>query len=424
MLLLGAGGFIGRHVLAALLARGHAVTAVVRRPEGLADAFPAATVLTMDLARATTAGHWHAALAGIDAVVNAAGVLRGPDMGAVHTAMPAALHRAALAAGVRRIVLLSAISARPDVATDYACTKLAGEADLRRSGLDWTILRPSLVYGEGSYGGTSLLRGLAALPLLVPLPGDGAFAFTPIHVADLADDVARITADPAFIGRTLEPVGPRTLDLRELLGAYRAWLGFGRTRFLPVPMPLMRLLGRVGDRLGDGPVSTNSLVQMIAGNAGSSADYAAAIGHAGRDLTDALRAHPAQVQDRWHARLFFLAPAVRAVLVALWLASALLGLWQGEGQTRAVVAALGLPAALAAPLQVGSSLLDLALAVLVARDGKARTATLAQLAVVAGYTVVIGLALPGLWLDPLGPLLKNLPILALIAVHGVIGDSR
>jgi uncharacterized protein YbjT (DUF2867 family) len=424
ILLLGAGGFIGRHILAELLANGHEVTAVVRRPEGLSAAFPRARIVAIDLARALSETDWAGPLAGVDAIVNAAGLLRGADMDAVHVAMPRALHAAAARAGVRRVLLISAISARADVPTDYARSKLAGEAALRESGLHWTILRPSLVYGDGSYGGTSLMRGMAGLPLFVPLPGRGDFAFTPIHGRDLARTVRLCCEQGHFIGQVLEPVGPETLSLRDLLARYRGWLGLGPARFLSVPMPVMRLLGRIGDLAASGPIATNSLVQMIAGNDGDPRAFESAIGFRPRSLADSLQDRPALVQDRWHARLFFLAPAIRAILVLLWLASALLGLFAGAERTAQLLAALSWPDALSAPFRIGTSLLDLALALLVLRDRRANIATAAQLIVVLGYTLVIGLALPALWLDPLGPLLKNLPILLLILVHGAIGDRR
>lgn len=233
-----------------------------------------------------------------------------------------------------------------------------------------------------------------------------------------------ICGNNEFHGQTLEPIGPETLGLKDLLARYRAWLGFGRARFLSVPMPFMRLLGRVGDIASDGPVSTNSLMQMVAGNAGNSIAYARSIGFAPRSLNDALLARPAQVQDRWQAKLFFIAPAVKAMLVFLWLASAWLGLFHGSEATRSVVAGLGLPQMWADPLRISGSLLDLAVALLVLFDKNARWSSLAQFFVVIGYTVVIGTALPSVWLDPLGPLLKNFPILLLVAVHGVIGDKR
>src|SRR5690606_32893683 len=118
------------------------------------------------------------------------------------------------------------------------------------------------------------------------------------------------------------------------------------------------------------------------------------------------------------------APAIRAMLILLWLASAWLGFVHGGEATRDLVASLGLPAAAADPLRIGASLADIAVAALVLSDRKARWSTIVQIGLIAGYTVVIGLALPHLWLDPLGPLIKNLPLLLLVAVHGVVGDKR
>ncbi len=424
VMLLGAGGFIGRHILAELTAHGHEVVAITRKAGGLDDAFPAVRFLDMNLARMTEATAWVHHLRNTDIIVNAAGILSGREMEAVHVDMPRALYAAATAAGVSRVVLISAISARPDVQTDYAQSKLRGEAALRGAGIAWTILRPSLVYGDGSYGGTSLMRGMAGLPWIIPLPGRGDFPFTPIHAGDLAQTVRITCEQERFRDATIEPVGPETLDLRELLRRYRAWLTFGTARFLSVPMPVMRLLGRLGDLAGAGPIATNSLVQMIAGNAGDSAGFEAAIGFQPRALDVALRERPAQVQDRWHARLFFMGSAIRAVLVLLWLASALLGLAYGGAATANLIRALGLSPALADPMRIGSSMLDFGIAGLVLGDSTARLATMVQLVAVAGYTLVIGLAVPGLWLDPLGPLLKNLPILVLILVYGAIGSKR
>lgn len=424
ILLLGAGGFIGRHILAELLAAGHEVIGVARSTHALSVAFPMAAFVALDLARELHAEAWSAKLAGVDIIVNAAGLLRGRDMDAVHVDMPRALYEAASNVGVKRVVLISAISAREEVGTDYSVSKLAGEAALRCATIDWTILRPSLVYGDGSYGGTSLVREMAGLPLAMPLPGSGNFAFSPIHVEDVARTV-RIACEGGVAPRqTLEPVGPATMSLRELLTRYRAWLGFGSARFVRVPMPIMRVLAWIGDRIGDGPISTNSLDQMVAGNAGDSVVFAKAIGFAPRRLDDALRDRPAQVQDRWHAQLFFLAPVLQTALIVMWLASAWLGLTHGAPQAKAFVDSIGLRSDWADPLRIGSSVLDIAIAADLLLSRSAMRTARVQLAAVFGYTVVIGFALPQLWLDPLGSLLKNLPIMVAIAVYGVIGDKR
>jgi hypothetical protein len=265
---------------------------------------------------------------------------------------------------------------------------------------------------------------MAGLPWIIPVPEKGHFQFTPIHVRDLAQTVRLACEVGRFDNRVLEPVGPQTLSLRDLLERYRRWLGFGRARIAPIPMPFMRLFARIGDFLGTGPITTTSLNQMIAGNAGDSAGFAKAIRFQPRSLEAALQAQPAQVQDRWHARLFFLAPAIRAILVLLWLSSAALGLWAGEAATAHFVSAAGLSDGSANPLRIGTAMLDILVAGLVLTDSGGRRSTPVQLIVILAYTVVLGIALPRLWLDPLGPLLKNLPILVLVLVHGAISDKR
>jgi uncharacterized protein YbjT (DUF2867 family) len=424
VLLLGAGGFIGRHILAELLRHGHEVIAIVRGADGLEAAFPQVQVIVADLAGMTNAADWTPHLFGIDLVVNAAGILRGREMEAIHADMPRALHAACGTCGISRVILISAVSARAEVETDYAQSKLKGEDDLRQTGVAWTILRPSLVYGDGSYGGTSLMRGMAGLPWRIPLPGIGNFSFSPIHARDLARTVKLVGEQDRFIRTTLAPAGPDTLSLRQLLEHYRAWLGFGQARFVCVPMPVMRVLGRLGDLLGTGPISTNSLTQMIAGNAADGVAFARAVGFQPRHLGDALRDRPAQVQDRWHARLFFLAPALKITLIWMWLASAYLGLAYGEPQTLALLARLGLSADWSNPLRIGTSFADLAIAILLLFDRRTRWATATQFGMVLIYTLVLSVALPQLWRDPLGPLLKNLPILLAILAYGAIGDRR
>ncbi len=424
ILVVGAGGFIGRHILTELVSAGHQVIGAVRGPERLSPAFPRVDFIACDLARDLEPASWRTRLANVDVVVNAAGLLCGRDMEAVHIAGPAALYRASVGAGVKRGVLISAISARTGVDTDYARTKLAGESTLKNSGLKWTVLRPSLVYARGSYGGTSLLRGMAGLPFFTPIPGMGRQCFSPIHAADLAHAVRLSCEDDEFVDRVLEPAGPDTITVRDLLGLYRRWLGFGSARFVIVPLWALRLLATVGDWVGMGPISSNSLDQLLAGNVGDGEAFAKAVGFAPRHLAATLAGDPAQVQDRWHARLYFLAPALKAVLVLLWIASGILGLAYGRSATETLVARLDFPGFWAEPLWVGSSLLDFAMALLLLADRRGGTAMVCQLLVVAGYTAVLSFALPMLWLDPFGPLLKNLPILMAILVNGALSDRR
>jgi len=421
ILVLGAGGFIGRHIVAELLKAGHQPVGAVRREADFARAFPGVAAVACDLARDVSVADWLPRLAGVDAVVNAAGVLSGAEMEAVHVTAPRALYEACAIAGVKRVVLISAISARPEVDTDYARAKLAGEKLLQDGPLDWTILKPSLIVAKGSYGGTSLLRGLAGLPLFTPLVGDGHFAFSPLHAPDLARAVRVVCEEGRFSRQVLEPAGPEIISLRDLLSRYRAWLGLPPVPYLSIPMGVMRGLAALGDRMGRGPISSNSLAQLIAGNEGNGQRFAAAIGFMPRSFAQFMAEEPAEVQDRWHARLFFMAPVLKFALAAMWLLSGLIGFFTGLPLAQEILATLGLPPGLAMPVVVLTCLIDLAICFLVLSG---RKATIAQLAVIAGYTLLLTLAMPSLWLDPLGPLLKNIPIMAAVLCHGVLREQR
>ncbi|MBK1867021.1 SDR family oxidoreductase [Aestuariivirga sp. YIM B02566] len=421
ILVLGAGGFIGRHIVAELLKGGHQPVGAVRRAADFARAFPGAAAVACDLARDVAVADWLPRLAGVDAVVNAAGVLSGAGMEAVHVTAPRALYEACAQADVKRVVLISAISARPEVDTDYARAKLAGEKLLQDGPLDWTILKPSLIVAKGSYGGTSLIRGLAGLPLFTPLVGDSHFAFSPLHAQDLARAVRVVCEEGRFSRQVLEPAGPEIISLRDLLSRYRTWLGLPPAPYLSIPMGVMRGLAGLGDRMGRGPVSSNSLAQLIAGNEGDGERFAREIGFTPRSLAQFMAEEPAEVQDRWHARLFFMAPVLKFALALMWLLSGLIGFFTGLPLAQKVLAALGLPSGLAMPVVVLTCLIDLAICFLVLSG---RKATVAQLIVIAGYTLALTFALPVLWLDPLGPLLKNIPIVAAVLCHGVLREQR
>lgn len=314
VLVLGAAGFIGRHICARLLDDGHAVVGCVRRVDAFRRLFPGAEVVAARLDRAEGAEVWHTRLAGCDAVVNAAGVIGGAAIRAVHVDIVRDVLEAGSGAGVRRFIQISAISATPQAGTDYAATKAEGDALVRASALEWVVLRPSLVYAEASYGGTAVLRALAACPAVVPLPGRGDQAFTPIHVEDLAETVARCLDGRIAPRQTLEPCGPRTMTLAEIVLAWRRWLGLPPAHVLHVPMSVIRALGAVADRLGAGPMGRNAIRQIEIGNAGDGQAFAQAAGFSPAAMETWLQRRPAHAQERWHARLTALRPLMRGAV--------------------------------------------------------------------------------------------------------------
>ena len=191
--------------------------------------FPDTDVRELDLiaSPARDVDAWAALLEGIDAVVNVSGVLQPAkerESWAVHHLAPAVLFAAGERTGVRRVIHVSAVGvAESD--TTYARSKRAGERSLMDRDPDWTVLRPALVVGEDSCGGTSLLRALAAFPLVTPVIGDGMTPIDVIHKEELAQGIVRLLETGNGAKTVLEPAGEETLSLVEMIRAYQCWLG-------------------------------------------------------------------------------------------------------------------------------------------------------------------------------------------------------
>ncbi|MBC8023889.1 MAG: SDR family oxidoreductase, partial [Burkholderiales bacterium] len=425
ILLLGASGFIGRELFAALAVRGHRVVAAVRDPEA-SPPFSSEPAIRVDLNGDTRPEAWLPRLAGIDAVVNCAGILqasRGQSIGAIHRDGPIALFKACAQAGVRRVVQISAISATTEAATAYATTKLAADDYLRSTALEWVVLRPSLVHARGAFGGTALFRGMAALPFAIPVPGDGGQRFQPIHVSDLSRVVVLALEGDTLVRQTLEPVGPEAVALRTILEDYRRWLGFGGAPVIAVPRTLVRLACRAGDLAG-GPLNSTSLAQLEHGNTGDAEAFSRATGISPRGWKESLAAEPAHAQDRWHARLFFVRPALRYALAFLWIISGVTGLIDLRAWALLMVSRLSIGIGTALAGLALACAIDLLIAVLLLRRWKPRRLAFIQVAAIAAYTAGATVLWPSLWVEPLGPLFKNVPIAVAVLAWGAIEEDR
>jgi len=406
ILIVGANGFIGSRVVARLIEDGHVIVAAVRDPSRFERRFPGTTAIHCDLNEDVEPAVWVPRLRGVEAVVNCAGALqsgRRQNLEAIHHRAPVALFEACVRARVRRVVHVSAISADPAAGTEYARTKVAAEAHLRRTPLRWTILRPSLVYAEGSYGGTSLMRGLAALPFVIPLPGSGNQPFRPIHVEDLARTIAICLDDDRCDGMTLEPVGPQRLSLVEILLKWRSWLGLEPALPMTVPMAVVHAAARIGDLFGAGPLRSTAVRQLIHGNAGDSSQFDSAIGFEPRSMDVALARAPASTQDLWHARLYFAKPLLRVALAFFWIGSGIATALANPASLGDVVALE--TKAMSAAIWVGA-VVDIGLGGWLLGARRAAPVCLAMLGVSLFYLIVLSLAAPALWLDPFGSLAK------------------
>ncbi len=194
-------------------------------------------------------------------------------------------------AEVHRVIHVSAIGV-VEADTAYAQSKRAGEEALTARDLDWTVLRPAVVVSDDSFGGTSLLRTIAVLPVVTPVIGDGKTPMDVIHRDDLATEIVELLRNGRGVRTVLEPAGPDRMAFTEVVAAYRNWFGIASRPFVVVPIGLAKLVARFGDETGMYPATSTALAQFHARLTGDAAAFKAATGVRPRRLAEILAARP------------------------------------------------------------------------------------------------------------------------------------
>jgi NADH dehydrogenase len=208
----------------------------------------------------------------VDAVVHLVAIPRdfngGADLRLVNTEGTRAIVVAMQHTGVRRLVHMGAMGVVDDPNLHYASSKARAEALVRESGLDWTILKPSLQFGEGD-GFFNIIAGLVRIsPGIVPVPGDGSARFQPIHTGDVATVAVHALADATTIGESFELGGPRYWTYREITREVLTALGKKRA-IVPMPVVLIRLVAWTAELVHiPFPVATDQLRQLRLDNVG------------------------------------------------------------------------------------------------------------------------------------------------------------
>lgn len=412
VLVTGATGLIGSALVDALVARGHEPVPAVRDVGAARTRWPRLAPVAVDFVRDHAPADWRPRLAGIDAVVNAVGILRErgtQTFEALHVRAPVALFEACAQAGVARVVQVSALGADAQAASGYHLSKREADEALLRLPLQATVLQPSLVFAPHGTSAGALLAA-ASLPL-IPVPGDGRQPIAPVHLGDVVDAIVRALETGAPSAR-IAAVGPACIGLREYLAQLRAQLRLGPARFLPTPMWLVRLGARLLVRLPGSLADPETVAMLERGNCAAPDGFTRVLGRAPRAVAAFVPAHEAATQRR-RARLRWLLPLLRLSIAAVWILTGIvsLGLYPVD-DSLALLARTGLTGAVAYVALYGAALLDLAFGVGLLLPVNRRPLYIAQAVLILGYTAIISIALPEFWLHPYGPVLKNLPILA------------
>jgi uncharacterized protein YbjT (DUF2867 family) len=223
VLVLGGSGFIGRHVVGALVRQGIKVTVPARRRERAKHLILLPTVDVIE-ADVTAPGVLERLMLGHDAVINLVGVLHGPNFDTPHVKLPQAVIAACRATGVKRLVHMSALGASPDGPSAYQRSKGKGEqAVMQARDLDATVFRPSVVFGpEDRFLNTLACLARFTPVLMVPCPDA---RFQPVYVGDVAKAIVTSLGELDTHGRSYELAGPREYTLKELVRFACEWTG-------------------------------------------------------------------------------------------------------------------------------------------------------------------------------------------------------
>lgn len=276
ILVLGATGFVGRHVCEKLARLQWRITAPTRRLDNARHilSLPLLLPLEADIHDEATLTRL---VAGHDAVVNLVAILHG-DAAAferAHVALPQKLARACAAAGVRRVVHVSALGADAKAPSLYQRSKAAGELALQTAAaagaLDLTVLRPSLIFGREDRSINLFARLQHLLPVMLLASPEAQFQ--PVWVEDVAQAVVRCLQDRHTIGQTIEACGAEVYTLRQLVQRAGQWAGTNGHQGCPViglPAALGRLQARLMELLpGEPLMSRDNLLAMSVPNIAS-----------------------------------------------------------------------------------------------------------------------------------------------------------
>ena len=273
----GGSGYVGSYLIDELLEKGHHPILLIR-PESRhkVNHRQHCTLIDGDIADPEAV---HAAVSGADAVIYNIGILRefpvqGVTYQALHLEGARRAMDAAEDAGVRRFLLMSANGVKAD-GTGYQRTKYEAEQYLKTTSLQWTIFRPSVLFGDPRGRmefATQLYRDIVRSPLPAPLFYDGLlpvnagmFRMSPVHVKDVATVFVKALNMPETTGQIYELCGPQALSWKDILQMIAAAAGTSK-RTLPAPAILLKVLAAALDQYAFFPITRDQLTMLMEGN--------------------------------------------------------------------------------------------------------------------------------------------------------------
>ena len=270
----GGSGFVGRELIRQLLADGHQVRALVRNADRLKDVSPIETVIG-DTTKPETLKNQ---MTDCDAVIHLVGIIReiaskGVTFERLHTQSTLNVVAAAKEQGVKRYLHMSANGTTINATTKYHKTKWLAEEAVKKSALEWTIFRPSLIFGPDDAFINMLAKMVKMLPVM-PVFGDGEYSMQPVHVRDVATGFCAALTQEQTISQIYHCCGPEIFSYNELLDVIGVALG----KKSPVcklhqPLWLMKPIVSACESISLFPITRDQLTMLLQGNVCTDKDW-------------------------------------------------------------------------------------------------------------------------------------------------------
>ena len=276
----GGTGFVGREILGQLLSAGHEVRALVR--DGSQDKLSGHQNLETHIGDVTDAASLGGALDGCDAVIHLVGIIRefpgrGITFKNIHVTATENILEACDEQGVQRFLHMSSNGTRERGTTAYHRTKWQAEELVRASGLDWTIFRPSLIFGRGSEFVKMLTELIRRVPV-VPVIGDGQYRMQPVSVEQVAVSFVKALAMPESIGKTYHQGGSESYTYDAILDLTGKAMGRKQVTKVHQPLFMIKPMIKILQGFEQFPITEGQLKMLIEGNVCDPDEWAQAFG--------------------------------------------------------------------------------------------------------------------------------------------------
>ena len=398
VLILGESGFIGKHISNHLQKRGFEIVSFRCK---------------IDFMNLPQHQEMVKALDEVDIVINAVGIIaetKNRTFEQIHTLAPIAFFQASKEANIKRVIHISALGSQNGT-TNYHTSKNRADNYLRKSGLDYAILHPSVVYGDDGKS-TALFQALATLPI-TPIVGDGQQKLQPIRIEDLVVTVEKVIESNSK-NIELDLVGADSVTYKGLLQTFRRWLGYSDTKSVTLPTFGTDVIGKILDE----PTVNHDNIKML--NEGNRADVkplADFLGYRPISIEENLKYNQANNAQKFYASLYLIRPLLRIIIGFVWIWSGVVSAFlYPQPLALELLHEIGVPIGLDLPILYIASFLDIAIGVLTLMGYNLQRLLVLQIVVILVYTLLLTLLVPYHWLHPFGAVLKNLPLILSIYI--------